>query len=46
MYFWDCRSRSTLILVLTRLLHQALRIIASCMAVAYDCCAMSRELLG
>ena len=30
MYFWDCRSRSTLILVLTRLLHQALRIIASC----------------
>ena len=30
MYFWDCRSRSTLILVLAHLLHQARLITASC----------------
>ena len=30
MYFWDCRSRSTLILIWAHFLHQALRIIASC----------------
>ena len=30
MYFWDCRSRSTLILVLAHLLHRARLITASC----------------